>query len=92
MQAAFAKLLALNRTFTNIEITANFLIGAPLSQKHHERIADLLSSVEPIRPPKGAVYLSPYAGQPDGTALLETFFEIKRTSRLPVFVYLIQRL
>jgi len=92
IQAAFAKMLALNATFTSIEITANFLIGAPLSQKHHERIVNLLSSVEPIRPPKGAVYLSPYAGQPDGTALLKTFFEIKHASRLPVFVYLIQRL
>jgi hypothetical protein len=52
----------------------------------------LLGGVASAPAGKGAVYLSPFAGQPDGPALLETFFEIKKQSRLPVLIYLIQRL
>jgi len=92
IRSAFDKLLSVNRAFDNIETTANFLIGPPLSPDHHQGLKDLLEGVEAAPPGKGAVYLSPFAGRQDGAALLETFFEIKNASSLPVFIYLIQRL
>ncbi|MCP3952627.1 MAG: radical SAM protein [Desulfobacterales bacterium] len=92
IRSAFDKMLSINRSCDNIEITANFLIGDPLSPDHHQALADLLANVAPVPPGKGAVYISPYAGQQDGAALLETFYAIKNTSRLPVYIYLIQRL
>ena len=92
VRAAFDKMIAVNQTFNNIEITANFLIGDPLSPQHHQSVAELLGSVKSAPPSKGAVYLSPFARQPDEDALLRAFFEIKRSSHLPVYIYLIQRL
>ncbi len=92
VRAAFEKMLAVNRTFDTIEISANFLIGEPLSKNHHQALTELLSGVDPGPPGKGAVYLSPLAGRQEGNALLDTFFSIKNNSRLPVFIYLIQRL
>lgn len=41
---------------------------------------------------KGAIYLSPLMNSPKRGQLLPAFFEIKRQSRLPTYIYLIQRL
>jgi len=90
---AFRKMTDVNRSHENIEITANFLLGDPLSPDHLQSLADLLGNVSDITPGKGAVYLSPMAGQhQESDELLQSFFEIKNKSRLPVFIYLIQRL
>jgi hypothetical protein len=90
---AFCKMTDVNRSYENIEVTANFLLGDPLSTYHHQSLADLLGNVSDIPPGKGAVYLSPLAGhQQESEELLQSFFEIKDKSRLPVFIYLIQRL
>jgi len=93
VHAAFRKMTDVNRSYENIEVTANFLLGDTLSPYHHQSLADLLGNVSDILPGKGAVYLSPLAGQhQESDELLQSFFEIKNKSRLPVFIYLIQRL
>ncbi|MBT8370688.1 MAG: radical SAM protein [Deltaproteobacteria bacterium] len=90
---AFRKMTAVNRTHKNIEITANFLLGDPLSEDHHQSLADLLGNVSDIPPGKGAIYLSPMAGHnQESDELLQSFFTIKNKSKMPVFIYLIQRL
>lgn len=90
---AFCKMTDVNRSHENIEVTANFLLGDPLSSDHHQSLADLLGNVSDIPPGKGAVYLSPLAGRhQESDELLQSFFEIENKSRLPVFIYLIQRL
>jgi len=90
---AFHKMLDVNRIYKNIEVTANFLLGNPLSSDHHQSLMDLLSNVSEIPPGKGAIYLSPLPDRhQESDELLQTFFEIKNKSRLPVFIYLIQRL
>ncbi len=90
---AFRKMTDVNQTYKNVEVTANFLMGDPLSSDHHQSLADFLSTVSAIPNGKGAVYLSPLAGQRQkGDELLQSFFGIKNKSRLPVFIYLIQRL
>ncbi len=92
VHAAFMKMMDINRTCENIEVSANFLMGDPLSPEHHQSLADLLGSVSDIPTGKGAIYLSPLAGHQKGDALLQSFFEIKNRSRFPVYIYLIQRL
>jgi hypothetical protein len=90
---AFRKMSDINRIFKNIEVTANFLLGNPLSSDHHHSLMDLLGNVSEIIPEKGSIYLSPLLGNNQRSdQLLNTFFEIKNKSRLPVFIYLIQRL
>ena len=59
---AFRKMTDVNQTHKNVEVTANFLLGDPLSPDHHQSLADLLGNVSEIPPGKGAVYLSPLAG------------------------------
>ena len=90
---AFRKMMDVNHTYKNIEITANFLLGDPLSEYHHQSLADLLGNASDIPSGKGAIYLSPLADhRQKSDKLLQSFFKIKNKSRLPVFIYLIQRL
>jgi len=76
----------------NIEITGNFLLGELLSSDHYQSLADLLKNVSTPSREKGAIYLSPLMDSMNRRELLPRFFEIKEQSRLPLFVYLIQRL
>jgi hypothetical protein len=89
---AFQLMLSINREYANIEISANFLLGEDLPPKHDQALIELLQSVPPRSDRKGAVYLSPLMGTRNKKALLEKFERVRDTSRLPVFVYLIQRL
>lgn len=89
---AFTKMLEINRDYANIEITANFLLGDRLSPDHHRSLAELLCSVSDPSCGKGGIYLSPLIDSQKGKELLKSFFEIKKLSRLPVYIYLIQRL
>lgn len=88
---AFQKMLEINSTHANIEITANFLLGEQLSPDHYQSLAKLLRDA-PVPSRKGAVYLSPLKDSPKKRELLPKFLEIKKQSRLPVYIYLIQRL
>ncbi len=92
VKAAFAKAQAINSTYEQLEVTVNFLIGKPLSEHHHETLAELLAAADFTSGEKGAVYLSPMAGRQDANTLLQSFFTLKNRSHLPVYIYLIQRL
>ena len=92
VRAAFDKMLEVNANFANIEISGNFLIGEQLLPEHYNSLAELLqaASVNSLR--KGAIYLSPLKDSPKKRELLPRYFEIKSQSKLPVYIYLIQRL
>lgn len=92
VRAAFQKMLDINSAYANIEITANFLLGEPLSPEHYQSLAKLLHDVPAASRGKGAIYLSPLMDSPKKRELLPKFLEIKKQSRLPVYIYLIQRL
>jgi len=92
VREAFQKMLELNRQYANIEITANFLLGERFSPEHYQSLAELLGSVPGPPSHKGGVYLSPLLDSPQKPELLPAFREIKSQSRLPTFIYLIQRL
>jgi len=89
---AFDKMNAINAAFTNIEITGNFLIGTTLSPTHYQTLEELLGSAPKHPKGKGAIYLSPIKDSPKKRELLPQFLEIKKHSRLPTYIYLIQRL
>ncbi|MCJ8501652.1 radical SAM protein [Desulfatitalea alkaliphila] len=92
VQEAFGKMLEINATFEQIEVTGNFVAGDNLPSRHEGSLTDLLKHADSKKQSKGAVYISPLKDSPRKRELLPRFFKIKEESRLPVFVYLIQRL
>jgi hypothetical protein len=89
---AFQKMLQINNEYKNIEITANFLLGDKLPEGHNQALMDLLQSVPDSARRKGCVYLSPLLESQKKPELLKTYFKIKEQSKLPAYIYLIQRL
>jgi hypothetical protein len=89
---AFLKMKDINQSFPGVEITANFLCGDAFSKDHYDKMADLVRETYPQYYPKGAVYLSPYGRVRDRRGLVSGFKVMKNSFRLPVFLYIIQRL
>lgn len=89
---AFQKMLDINRQYLNIEVTANFLLGEHLPPTHHYALVELIRSNLSRFYNKGAIYLSPLNTSQNRSELLRQFVEIKTKSRLPTYLYLIQRL
>lgn len=89
---AFRKMIAVNRRYGNIEVSANFVMGDRLPKTHEITLRELLRNGMDRTYSKGAVYMSPLEENGNRRNLLKRFFEIKNLSRLPVFIYLIQRL
>jgi hypothetical protein len=92
IEDAFQKMLDVNRNFPNIEITANFLLDDAFPPEHYRSLVELIRSRLDRFYSKGAIYLSPLDTSRDKRALLHRVVEIKKMSRLPTFIYLIQRL
>jgi hypothetical protein len=92
IREAFNKMLEINRQYTNIEVSANFLLGEQLLPDHTHSLIELLRDVPDDSEKKGTIYLSPLTGSHKKSELLNSFFEIKKLSRLPAYIYLIQRL
>ncbi len=89
---AFQKMLDINRQYLNIEVSANFLLGNYLPPAHHHALVELIRSNLSRFYSKGAIYLSPLNTSQNRSELLRQFVEIKTKSRLPTYLYLIQRL
>jgi hypothetical protein len=85
-------MLDINRRYLNIEITANFLLGDCLAPGHYLALIELIRSGLDRFYSKGAIYLSPLKTSCNRSALLRQFVEIKNKSRLPAYLYMIQRL
>lgn len=95
--AAFDRMLDVNARYDRIEVTANFVYGGKLPPTHIPSILKLISDRLERSHSKGAVYLSPLkeAEQMDRKRkreLVEAFRAVRPRSRLPMFLYLIQRL
>ncbi len=89
---AFKKIQAINDCFSNIEITCNFVMDQDLPKAHYNSVMTLIRTNINRTKPKGCVYFSPLTfGQPSRPALYD-FYRLKSLSRLPTFLYLIQRL
>ncbi len=89
---AFARIQDINRRFSTIELTANFIMDENLPNNHYPKILELLRDSQTHVNPKGAVYLSPLTfGKPSRSRFFE-FNRLKILSRFPTYLYIIQRL
>jgi len=95
---AFLRMIDINRRYSNIEVTANFVLGDDMPQGHLPSIIDLATNSLGHFYTKGAIYVSPLMNTKGKKAyvnrktILKEFNEIKRHSRLPAYIYLIERL
>jgi hypothetical protein len=97
IREAFARMLEINRRYEKIEVTANFVFGEDLPSSHLAFLFDLIKNALGFPCNKGAFYLSPLM---DGESkareakkeMLRKFRKVKTESRLPTFIYLIQKL
>ncbi len=97
IREAFARVLEINRRYDRIEVTSNFVFGEDLPSGHLSSLSDLIRNRVNLISNKGAVYLSPLVGEEmkdkkSKRELLRRFLKLKTESRLPAFIYLIQRL
>lgn len=89
---AFDRIQEINDRFSNTEITANFVIDDDLPDGHLPSFLNLVRERLPHVKPKGCVYLSPLKfGQPSRSQTFG-FNRLKVLSRVPTFLYIIQRL
>ena len=89
---AFRRMLAVNKTYEHIEITANFVLGGELPVGHVPNLLKHVGEGLGKHLPKGCLYFSPLKGSRNTREILERFREIKLRSRVDTFLYLIQRL
>lgn len=92
VQEGLEKMVEINAVFDQVEVTGNFLIGSSLSEDHAHLLVSQMEDLKPDPGSKGAIYLSPLKDSPKKRELLPLFRTIKEKSRLPVYIYLIQRL
>jgi hypothetical protein len=97
VEETFERMLAINRDYSNIEVSANFIWGGRLPAGHLSSLVSLTRKKLNRYWEKGAIYLSPLLEDVpmDGDGkrkLVRDFQHVKRLARLPVYLYLIQRL
>jgi len=90
--AAFERMQQINQACPNVEMTANFVTGQELPDGHYEALLSLVRNSLNSAKSKGCIYLSPLQFDSPSRARLFDFYRLKRLSRLPLFMYTIQRL
>ncbi len=90
--SAFKKMLEINRCYPSIEITANFIMDSDTPQGHYPSMVNLTREIVGKVTPKGAIYLSPLNINSPSRKTVFEFYRLKTLSRLPMFLYTIQRL
>jgi hypothetical protein len=92
VRKAFDRMQTINKQFARIEMSCNFVMDRDLPASHNRAMLDLVRKKMPRTTPKGSVYLSPLQfGNPSREVLFD-FYHLKTQSRLPMFLYIIQRL
>jgi len=94
IETAFDKIIEINKTYENIEITANILFDGSLPHNHLPSFFRLIEKKIDRFLPKGTIYFSPLMGMDIGKKkeIKREFYKVKIRNRLPSFLYLIQRL
>jgi len=97
VREAFARMLEINRRYEKIEVTANFVLGEDLPPTHLTSFLELNQNGLDRFYNKGSIYLSPLMNGEVRNGrrrreLLREFNKVKTRSRLPTFLYLIQKL
>ncbi|MGI9535541.1 MAG: radical SAM protein [Desulfocapsaceae bacterium] len=90
--AAFSKIQWINNRCRSVEVTANFVTDPELPDNHYKTMLELIRDQIGAPREKGCIYLSPLRFNDPSRARLFDFYKLKRLSRLPLFMYTIQRL
>ena len=90
----FSKMLDVNKRYTKIEITANFLFSDAFPKGHLPAFFQLLEKHLDRFYGKGTIYFSPLINgrTQEKRGIKREFYKIKTRTRLPTYLYLIQRL
>lgn len=88
----FQKMQEINGRFERIELTGNFVMDDDLPDGHYSSILNLLRESLPHTKPKGSIYFSPLRFDTPSRKQLFAFNRLKVASRLPTYLYIIQRL
>lgn len=88
---AYERMLEINNSRPNIQITANMLMDWDMPDAHWQKLQDMLQDRPGRQQTKGAVYLSPLSRQ-RAKEQIRIFQRLKRRSKIPVYLYLLQRL
>lgn len=94
IEQAFKKMLAINKKYNRVEITANFVYGDHLPAGHLSAFFELIEKEMTRSIPKGTIYFSPLFNNGAGVHknIVRNFYRIKTQTPLPCYLYLIQRL
>jgi radical SAM superfamily enzyme YgiQ (UPF0313 family) len=92
VKTAFSKMLKINREYNKIEITANFVMGKNLPDAHYNSILKLTKDELKYPYSKGCFYISPLENCGTTRYIQKKFLEIKNSSPISSYIYLIQRL
>ncbi|MCF8108574.1 MAG: radical SAM protein [Desulfohalobiaceae bacterium] len=90
-QEAFHRAQEVNQRWEQIEVTTNFVLSPDLPDTHWSAFEDLTRSSLKHYYPKGTVYLSPLS-RLHRQESRRLFARLKRRSRRPTYLYLLQRL
>ena len=91
VQEAFWRSQDINDRFSSVEITANFIMDENLPEDHYKKILYLIREQQVHVKPKGSIYFSPLTFDRPSRSRLFEFNRIKIQSRLPTYLYIIQR-
>jgi hypothetical protein len=89
---AFDRMSEINQAFAHIEMTGNFIMDDDLPSTHIPAMLSLVRDRFSRPVPKGSIYLSPLQFGKPSREVLYDFYRLKTASRLPMFLYIIQRL
>lgn len=92
VETAFTRMQEINSRYLNIEVSGNFLMDENLPKNHYPRLMHLVRDSLTRKKPKGCIYLSPLRFNSPSRELVYDFNRLKLQSRLPTFLYIIQRL
>lgn len=92
VEETFLHIQHLNSSYNNIEITANFIMDENLPKGHYPAFLNLVREKIDRPRTKGTVYLSPLRINKPSREVLFEFNRMKTLSRVPTFLYIIQRL
>jgi len=92
VRKAFLRMQEINRRYLQVEMTANFIMDDTLPANHYPSILELIRDSQTYTRPKGSVYFSPLTFSAPSRGRLFDFHRLKVLSRLPTFLYIIQRL
>ncbi|MFO7801248.1 MAG: radical SAM protein, partial [Desulfovermiculus sp.] len=88
---AYDRMLEINKNMSNIEITANMLMDLDMHPGHWQSLQEMIQDRPGQMLTKGAVYLSAMSRQ-SAKDQIRMFQGLKRRSKIPLYLYLLQRL